>query len=133
MGSSGGKLTPTAAAAAELVRLHRQKVVLPEVLEHDLAIPRSQAISLLKELAEAGYGEFVLGRKGGATRLEKSHLAQHGRAADSLPLTGNSNHANEQIFLLQRAIPVKVIVPADLTSAEADRISKWLKAIIVDD
>lgn len=131
MMASNKKLSPGAAKAADLVRNLTSNEVYPELLIEKLNVEKWQAITLLKELAGAGYGTFVLGRRGGATRLEK---AENSSASKQLP---NSTLANEtpdslvecQVFLLKRIPPFQVKVPADITQDEAEKLGKWLLLI----
>lgn len=131
MPPSGSTLTPNAMEAAELIRQHPRSEVLPDLLMKRIGVERWQAISLLKELADAGYGNFILGRKGGKTRLEKAEF----RPKSSAPSASNEqNNAPEnigdyQIFLLRRTPPIHIKVPADITLDEAEKLGKWLTLI----
>lgn len=131
MPPSGSVLTPDAMEAAKLIREHPQSEVLPDLLMRKIGVERWQAISLLKELADAGYGNFILGRKGGKTRLEKAEFLPK----LSLPSAPNEqNNAPEnigdcQIFLLRRTPPIHIKVPADITLDEAEKLGKWLTLI----
>lgn len=134
MTSSGSTLSPLAMSAADIVRTHRKPEVLPEVLEKKLGMDRWQAVLILKELADAGYGTYIVGRRGGETRLEKAASLPDGGSAGLTASTsvGGLEASTRHVFQLMRESPVGIEVPADLTLQEAEKISKWLRAIAID-
>lgn len=133
MTTSSSPLSPGAVEAAEIVRHHPRREVLPELLVKKLEIERWQAVSLLKELADSGYGDFILGRKGGKTRLEKAETLPHQitQPASRTSKESFNGELEHQVFLLRRSPPVQIKVPADLTREEAERLGKWL--ILISD
>ena len=129
MASAAKALGSTALQAAEVVRQHPKSEVLPNFLATKLGIERWHAVSLLKELAEAGYGTYVVGRRGAETRLVKSDQLPidpqpNVSAIDDVP----SNH-DKQVFLLRRQPRTVIEVPADITVDEATVLGKWLTLI----
>lgn len=133
MSPSGSALSPLAVAAAEIVNGHRQPEVLPELLEKKLGLERWQAVLTLKELGEAGYGKYIVGRRGGETRLEKSEKMPAELHANPIGIASGERPSEIcQTLQLMRSPPFRIEVPADLTSNEAEKIARWLKAIAID-
>lgn len=128
-------LTQAAASAANLVRQVKQDYVALEFIQRRLALSRDETLSVLKELERAGIGRFVVGRRGHPSRLVK---ITHGTAnannavepeADEETYMADEDKTPKQTLLLMRQPPIPITVPADLTPAEAARISKWLELI----
>ena len=123
---------PTALQAAEFVRQHHGNEVLPDPLAKKLGIERWQAVTILKELADAGYGTFIVGRRGGETRLVKSENSRLAAAPDATSGDGISPCIDKQVYLLRRSPRTLIEVPADITAAEANLLGKWLELIAND-
>lgn len=128
------KLSPTTAAAVDVVRQASEAEILPGLLEKKLSLERWQAVATLKELSETGYGTFVIGRRGAQTRLEKAdpfpEPVDDKKMVDEIKdLPANDDC---QIFLLRRSPSVHIRVPADLKRDEAEKLGKWLSLIAVD-
>ena len=86
-------------------------------------LDHASVLEAMKELDEAGKARFVRGRRGWPTRLSQ---------IDGAEVTTRSlvqNHT--QRFVLARADPFYIGVPADLTTVEAERIARWLAAIAI--
>lgn len=111
---------------------------------------RPEIASLFKELESAGCGQYVIGRKGHPSRFEWSvSLIKVGRAAaatgegqdeDFLEEEGfedvggdeevePSSDLIEHRFHLRREFELVVVLPANLTKAEAHRIARFVKVL----
>lgn len=127
------QISQMARQSLELIRSYESDTVMPDLLERRLAISRAEAVAALKELSEAGYGRFILGRKGHSSRFELSAAdvaIANEREFSSIKIA--ESERNEQVYLLMRSPPVQIRVPADLNAAEVERLCKWLHAIAIE-
>lgn len=127
-------LSAGAKHAMDLVQEHPNNIVLPDWLAGRLKVEKWQAISILKELAAAGYGAFILGRKGGQTRFEKTQFSSPTFPNEPISQSFEQPALAEdwQVFLLRRANAVQIRVPADITRDEAEKLGKWLMLVASD-
>lgn len=100
---------------------------------------RKDVISVLREVAELGFGRFKTGRRGGVSRLEFSMpIAAVGAWArgdqvsgieteEKLPATTAEilNHA----YRLRPDYVIEVALPADLSAVEASRLAEFVKTL----
>lgn len=133
MATVGGALSSAAASIADLLRASEGDELSAVFVERRLRIARSETIEAFKELDKAGYGTFIVGRKGFKTRFER---ADELPSADEAILSPASEHLKArgavQTLLLMRDDPVAIAVPADLTPVEAAKIARWLDVIAAD-
>lgn len=102
-------------------------------------IPKLAVLKLFRGLGELGYGRFVVGRRGGESRfIWSANPIDVGKAAQGqdLPITSlpepEASPEAEMIthaFKLRPEMTVAVQLPADFTSKEAERFSKFLEAL----
>lgn len=129
-------LSEQAERAADLVWAYRSTEYPVDKLEKALSMPRHEAVWLLKDLEKAGHGRFVVGRRDHVSRFVRGPERPQKTAANSTP-PPNPEAVDEsvvggQTLILMRSTPVKIVVPADLTRAEADKIARWLDVIVHD-
>lgn len=120
------RVSPQAEVAIGLIKSHPEAEVSAAYLEDRMALQRWEIVRLLKELQEAGRGTFITGRHGRETRFAKPAELRENPAATPMNHEGpTGNH----IVTLARAVPTQVVIPADLTRAEADRLVRFINAI----
>lgn len=99
--------------------------------------------SLFKELQSAGCGQYVMGRKGHPSRFEWSvSLIKVGQAAtgeadedilagEDFEDAGVDDEVDliEHRFHLRRDFELTMVLPANLTKAEAHRIARFVKVL----
>lgn len=118
---------------------------------------RQEAVSFLKQLSDAGCGQFLTGRRGRPTRIEwaacgaipiaKAFVnaptdgsvaedepdedpAGGGRDLSSAPsVTTLSADLHPHRFLLRPGLTVEVELPLNLTNEEANRLAEFIRAI----
>jgi hypothetical protein len=118
-------------------------------------VARSDAISILRKLDEAGCGKFLAGRKGHPTRFEWHYdLVSVARAAtgevqvvEQIQPTPHGENGDgsgvvevavpegaiEHKYQLRADWQVVLALPSDLTSREAGRLSDFIKTLPFDD
>lgn len=107
-------------------------------------VPRAEIVGILRDLARAGAGQFVVGRKGHLSRFvwtgsstEIGTSAQGGasrRNSEPGPLTASSLPQRvkgfvEHPFLLRPGVGVSLGLPSDLTLTEARRIADFVLSL----
>ncbi len=117
-------LSDIAKEVLNVVRQAREEEIDVEAISKKSGYERWHVIPALKELADSGYGSFIVGRRGFESRFVKSGVLLRGEAAP-----GTAQATAEQVYLLTRDIPVQIRVPADLTKAEIAKITRWLAAL----
>lgn len=126
-------LSSQAERAADLVWAYRLGEYPADRLAKELSMPRHEAVWILKELEEAGHGRFVVGRREHPSRfirgVERPPKADESGSPAREP-SSEGPASGAQTLVLMRPTPVKIVVPADLTRTEADRISRWLDVIV---
>jgi len=111
-------------------------------------ITRGEIIGVFQELASIGCGSFVVGRKGHASRFQWTvGLPSVGKAAagEDLPVEVISEEERQEeaaqapegerklySFPLRPNLDVRLELPLDLSSAEASRLSDFIKSLPFD-
>jgi len=109
----------------------------------DLGTPASQADlrEVFKELGNAGYGQYVMGRRGHPSRFEwTASLRSVGMAAsgDEVEIREVEPEAArdeappdtlEHTFRLRPTFPVTLTLPADLSATEAARLADFIRTL----
>jgi hypothetical protein len=115
---------------------------------------RSDAIKILRKLAEMGWGRFKVGRRGAASRFEgrwklrdinvwastpTKASAETGEPAaprgvmveQTLPAAGNlaAEKMVEHVFHLRSGLDLKILLPENLSKLEAARVAGFIQAI----
>jgi len=112
---------------------------------------RSDVIRVLRKLEELGFGDFVEGRRGHPSRFEwRYELVAVGKAASGdlqhLQEVSDVDEEDEDIehvpdvpsgsiahkFQLRPDRQVELILPVDLTTREANRLSEFIKTLPFD-
>jgi len=110
--------------------------------EEELDFKKSEVIAAFHELEEAECGSYVQGRRGWPSRFVwsvKSLLvagAARGQASALRDVATSESTAEESeedliehVFVLRPDLPVSLDLPEDLTTAEAERLSAFVKAL----
>ena len=103
-------------------------------------ISRGQILEVFKELERMGCGNFVTGRRGwpsrfvwdvGIVSLGKMAGGESAELQTNVVTATGEEQAETLMhsFHLRPDLEVKIELPADLTSAEASRLSEFIKAI----
>jgi len=96
----------------------------------EVNVERDAVVQFIKELGKAGYGEFIIGRRGYKTRFEWS--------LDSLELANlygenaiesKESHTIEHSFVLREDFRVTLKLPSDLSTTEASRLASFISSI----
>lgn len=107
-------------------------------------ISRGDVIEVFKALENAGCGKFKIGRKGWESRFEwTAQMVSVGQAAAGEPVkveevTREESEGEEgevslrHTFRLRSDLPVSFDLPSDLTTAEADRLSQFIRSLPFD-
>ncbi len=99
---------------------------------------RTNVIWAFKTLATLGHGEFIVGRKGSASRFRWiSNPIDVGKAAqgENLSITSMAEPdapAGDMVthqFNLRPGMPVTIDLPADFNEKEAERLSGFLRSL----
>jgi hypothetical protein len=108
---------------------------------------RSAVVEVFRDLEAAGAGEFVVGRRGHASRFrwteDSTSVGKRARAssagakvAQTSPLvpTQRPQHPGlaEHSFLLRPGVTVSFLLPPDLSQVEAARLADFIKALPFD-
>lgn len=136
-------ISDLAGKAADLIWAAKTPDFSADRLAKALSISRAEAVWVMKELDAAGHGRFVVGRREHPSRFLRglTHPAHNSMQEESsVPnlepqnaiISGPKLAAETQTLILLRNEPFGIVVPANLTRAEADRISKWLEVVVVD-
>ena len=105
--------------------------------ELDDQATHADARSVLEQLADAGCGEFKVGRRGWPTRLDWSLDAiVAGKVAKGEPIDveaskdgGLAPNMTEVDFPLRDDLVVTLVLPKDLSEKEAERLSTFLRSL----
>ena len=129
--------------ALNAVKLSAQTEVSVDDLRKGTGLDQTYAVDAFKQLERAGHGRFIVGRRGHPSRFVKGPTLIKDTTLDErpstvptleeLPRSAIAAPPVEQTLVLMRDPPVTVRVPANLTAAEAEFISKWLKVISLSD
>jgi len=117
----------------KIVEVGRLKEILPDV-------KRTEIVEVFKELAELGFGRFMVGRRGAASRFEWDvSLRSVGRAAMG---KGTVEAASEELddeettppiirheYRLRSDFTAQIELPANLTTREAARLADFLRTL----
>ena len=96
-------------------------------------VDRSEIIDIFKELNEHNYGQYLVGRRGWPTRIAWNERA--------LNLSSDEEHSSqeksigrsiEHTFVLRPGFEVSLILPENLSSREAERLSSFIKTLPFD-
>lgn len=128
----------------------RNYTTVDDLIEH-IGVSRRTAIPLLRSLAEAGCGEFKVGRKGHPSRLEWAESPRGLAEALSITANGhdpdrpapsvvpNTDEAGEDAsvlngtdlithnYVLRPGLRIALHLPEDLSMNEAKVLSAWIK------
>ena len=110
------------------------------LLREGREVSRNDVVSTFKELAEAGCGTFVVGRKGHPTRFEwvvalsragSVAVAKATTANDQIaePEQSNSRMTLDHQYILRQDFTVKLSLPLDLSETEASRLADFIRTI----
>jgi len=114
-------------------------------------LPKAEVIAVLRKLEDAGCGRFLTGRHGHASRFER-HYDLVGAAkfdtgevheGEEIHITPQADNGDddemketelpegviEHKYQLRANWPVAVLLPSDLTSREATRLSEFIKTL----
>lgn len=96
-------------------------------------VEKPEIIEIFKELDKKGYGDYIVGRRGWSTRIEWNEHARN------LPREENYSTRKESIansiehkFILRPGFEVFLILPEDLSSKEARRLSNFVETLPFD-
>ncbi|UFN51584.1 hypothetical protein LPC08_25305 (plasmid) [Roseomonas sp. OT10] len=104
------------------------------------------AVGLLQDLANAGFGRFVVGRRGAKTRIvwdysirdvgaaasgstKEIHKVDEDEVVEDEAAEGDDGALVEHVFNLRPGLRISIELPADLTSREAERLAKFIEAL----
>jgi hypothetical protein len=136
------KLFAMLAGRAELA----QWISVDELIEN-LELGRRNAVDLLRDIANAGAGEFRLGRKGHPSRLVWSTdpralvdrvLGREPELADDAADPTESEPFDaaydeiEHVFMLRPQLRIALSLPIDLSGREATAIGDWVRNLSFD-
>ena len=122
-------------------RINNQRVTEVDQLMRRLRsadLSRASVIRFFKTLDELGHGEFIVGRKGSASRFRWiSDPIDVGKAAQGEDLSIASMPepeapASDMVthqFNLRPGMPVTIDLPADFNEKEAERLSGFLRSL----
>lgn len=139
-------LSHSARLAADLLEARpegRHKTVLLAREVQDVVGTRHEAVRALKELEDANFGVFVVGRRGGKSRLEQT-AQQRERLLQALntdapetsaesnpespdPVSRDATYVHS--FRLREDFLVSIELPADFSSNEATRLGTFLDSL----
>lgn len=125
-------LTDLANAIAEYLGGKMGEVEVGRLCSAFPAYDQSSVMAALREIESVGAGRLVLGRGGYKTRFITSAVktAKNGDMGSTIPKA--VPESSEHVFILRREPVVRVTVPSDLTSQEAERLAAWVKALAVE-
>ena len=103
-------------------------------------LTQSEIINVLKRLDEFGFGHFLVGRRGAASRFEWDvSLRSVGKAAlgkgNVEPVSAEPDEEDEpetirHEYRLRPDFTAQIELPADLTSREATRLTDFMKTLL---
>ena len=94
-----------------------------------LTVGRKAIIEVFKALADLQAGQFIVGRRGHKTRFEW-HLPDEGRGArERLANTESTTPTISHSYRLRPQFEVRVLLPADLSNAEAERLGGFIQTL----
>lgn len=130
----GKKLSIVTQSVLRSVEGASTEIVEVETLTESLSWDRGIIVSSLKELENAGYGYFTVGRRGQPSRFTRTWgvTSSHPSVADPTPASpeiSDESVGEEQVFILKRSRSIRVSVPIDLTPEEASKLIDWLKVV----
>jgi hypothetical protein len=129
----------------------RNYTTVDDLIEH-LSVTRRIAIPLLRSLADAGCGEFKVGRKGHPSRLEWAKSPRG--LAEALAITANGHNPDLPVsppvptpvpeeptaeessngtdlithnYVLRPGLRIDLHLPVNLSTSEAKVLSAWIK------
>jgi hypothetical protein len=135
---------------AERQRNYREtkpEILVMRMRESGTDLERSEIISFFRELETAGCGKYIEGRRGHSSRFEwyapmngvglaakgEQNLVEGLVASEAVPpVNVDSLDREESIahtFYLRPDFPIKILLPKDLRSVEAERIADWVKTL----
>lgn len=112
------------------LRSRLPKDISADYLEKEFSLTRKEAVGLLQLADERGFGDFVVGRGSQPTRL----VWKEGKGPSSevgSHVTASSETARvsmDYVFPLAE-FNVHIRLPRDLTSAEAERIARFVASL----
>jgi hypothetical protein len=123
--------TDLAAAITEYLGGRKGEVEVGRLCAAFPAYDQSSVMAALRELEGLGGGRLVLGRGGYKTRFIPSVVKTGGNGDGGATIPKAVPENSEHVFVLRREPVVRVTVPSDLTSQEAERLAAWVKALAV--
>lgn len=119
--------------------------LLPAVHKKSPVTTRNEVIAVFKQLADAGCGKFLAGRKGHKSRFEGMFsLIEVGAAAiggnvsleepttqglaDSTADSASTNLVQHQ-YRLRKDLELRIALPTDLSTGEAVRIADFIRTL----
>ena len=96
-----------------------------------MEVERVALVHFLKDLDKTGYGRFITGRKGYKSRFEWSLDVLQYSSADPTELLVDEAipEAISHTFVLRKDYKVEIELPADMTEAEAKRLSMFIGSL----
>jgi hypothetical protein len=108
------------------------------------------AVGLLQALAHAGFGTFVVGRRGAKTRIvwdysirdvgaaasgstKEIHKVDEDEVIEDDSAEDDEDALVEHAFNLRPGMKITLELPADITRREAERLAKFVEAIPLND
>ncbi|WP_157646567.1 hypothetical protein [Burkholderia ubonensis] len=138
------------------IRAHNRRVTTVDFVARKFRAHRRDIVELFKAMADAGLGEFILGRRQSPTRFVwMSRMIDVGKAAigetDEIEILGPDELEDfdeedirieddedfidcyEHPFKLRKGFePIVLSLPTDLTSQEAERIAAFVKSLPIE-
>ncbi|MGH7471236.1 MAG: hypothetical protein ACRENP_25080 [Longimicrobiales bacterium] len=103
------------------------------------AFERSDLILLLKQFGKDGLGRFLTGRRGKRSRMNWNRKPRELTATKVSFMAPNPSRAGSGVVtMLESSVPLrpgviaKVFLPADLSSAEANRVAQVVQQLSLD-
>lgn len=124
-----------------------------DVLQKRISLSRSELVFAFRQLEAIGVGRFIVGRRGSTSRFEtnrppaeiagvaKGERAELGGAQEeeeTFPDSSESSASSgaetalRHVWVLRPSPLVKIEIPYDITSAEAERLIAFVKSLPVE-
>lgn len=125
-----------------------EEETLADVVERGSGVEYLKVVAVLKELEKAGCGKFIVGRKGGQTRMrwavdptalrsvasgesdEFPAFEQEASAEAEISSDPQAEHELlTHVYKLRKDLTVSFDLPGDLSRSEAERLAKFIESL----